>query len=430
MSFRELRNLTELLRALGFPRLVSVENFRQPNFELVASVLYWMVKRYDPEIAVSDIIESENDRVEFLTTVAGVMLAKAKVKLNAKRLYAADGRAVKELLKVATLLFSATRAEAAAKEAADGGAVQSLTSRMKDIKTARALATEITQKGARLHDLLGKERDVKPERDRALAFLDTISSNLDATAEHQHIQKSIFELVAQITDDISSTKRQVDELSADERALDAKISKKQSDLERHEKRLKSLQTVRPAFMDEYEAVERELQRHHDVYLERFRNLDYLQHELESYHATEKESLEEHDRSLRRLQKKLREEELRIMRGEQDLKEAKDGGDGAFSGRRDEPRAGKQAAGKSKSAAKAGKAPGGRVQGSMTGDDGTDSEDIDSDDVSHDSESESVSLAPSSNGASDVDEIEDDGEGSEMSEGEGSQYQSGQSSNEF
>jgi hypothetical protein len=99
------------------------------------------------------------------------------------------------------------------------------------------------------------------------------------------------------------------------------IKKKQTDLERGEKRLKSLQTVRwvqsacwlsisphhtpntmthvrnapcclscscrpllrPAFMDEYEKLEKELQRQYEVYLGRFRNLDYLQHELDLYH---------------------------------------------------------------------------------------------------------------------------------------------------
>ena len=54
MSFRELRNFAEVMRALGYQRLVSVENFRNPNFELVASTLYWMVKRYDPDIHVDD----------------------------------------------------------------------------------------------------------------------------------------------------------------------------------------------------------------------------------------------------------------------------------------------------------------------------------------------------------------------------------------
>ena len=60
---------------------------------------------YDPETHVSDEIDTEDDRVEFLTSVAQAMASKAKIKLNIKRLYAADGRAVKELLKVAEMLY-------------------------------------------------------------------------------------------------------------------------------------------------------------------------------------------------------------------------------------------------------------------------------------------------------------------------------------
>ncbi len=46
--------------------------------------------------------------MKFLQSVAQVMLTKARMKLNIKRLYAADGNAVKELLKLATLLYKAT----------------------------------------------------------------------------------------------------------------------------------------------------------------------------------------------------------------------------------------------------------------------------------------------------------------------------------
>ena len=62
-------------------------------------------RRYDPDTGISDAIETEDDRVEFLTTVTQAMAAKAKIKLNAKRLYAADGHAVKELLKISTMLY-------------------------------------------------------------------------------------------------------------------------------------------------------------------------------------------------------------------------------------------------------------------------------------------------------------------------------------
>jgi Clusterin-associated protein-1 len=45
-------DFTEMMRALGYPRLISVDNFRTPNFELVADILYWMVKRYDPDVSI------------------------------------------------------------------------------------------------------------------------------------------------------------------------------------------------------------------------------------------------------------------------------------------------------------------------------------------------------------------------------------------
>ena len=41
MSYRELRNFCERMRGLGYPRLlISVENFRNANFELVADILF------------------------------------------------------------------------------------------------------------------------------------------------------------------------------------------------------------------------------------------------------------------------------------------------------------------------------------------------------------------------------------------------------
>lgn len=33
------------MRSLGYPRLISLENFRTPNFELVADCLHWLVQR-------------------------------------------------------------------------------------------------------------------------------------------------------------------------------------------------------------------------------------------------------------------------------------------------------------------------------------------------------------------------------------------------
>ena len=42
----ELVDFTEMMRGLGYVRIISMENFRKPNFPLVAEVLVWLVKRY------------------------------------------------------------------------------------------------------------------------------------------------------------------------------------------------------------------------------------------------------------------------------------------------------------------------------------------------------------------------------------------------
>ena len=48
---------------------------------------------------------------------------------------------------------------------------------------------------------------------------------------------------------------------------------------------------RPAFMDEYEKTEDELQKQYDIYLEKFRNLAYLEQQLEDHHRIEQERFE-------------------------------------------------------------------------------------------------------------------------------------------
>ena len=431
MSYRELRNFAEMMRALGYQRLVSVENFRSPNFPLVASTLYWMVQRYDPDIVMSDNIETEEARVHFLTKTAEALLNKANIKLNTKNLYMADGHAVRELLKVAKTLYAANQAQEAYKAGEELPDVPSLGTKSKDIRVARQLAADITDRGARLHDLLGHENDVKQDRQAALRFLDTISSNLDG-GEHAHVRscvlnhrvvlhaidvistqvrRSVEALVERCKEDIESAKKACDEYAADERALDAKIKKKKNELERHEKRLSSLQNVRPAFMDEYEKLEGELQKQYSVYLERFRNLDYLQAELQTYHAADKAEVDEHDRNLKRMQKRLREEELRILRGEQEPV----GSEASKKMMDDQPRPTQARP----------------SQRSQRPRDLDSSEDIDSDEISRDSDSDSVSLAASSGAGSGIDELDDDDWGILLSDdGASSRDFSGSASDDF
>jgi clusterin-associated protein 1 len=107
MSFRELRNFCEIMRGLGYHRNISMENFRDPNFELVADILYWFSMRYDPRADISDDIEDEKDRVIFIRQVCQLFQSKARISLNPKKLYEAQGHAVKEMLKIAQMMYKA-----------------------------------------------------------------------------------------------------------------------------------------------------------------------------------------------------------------------------------------------------------------------------------------------------------------------------------
>jgi len=320
MAYRELRNFCEVMRALGYPRLISIENFRTSNFELVADILFWLVHHYDPDCDISDEIEEEHSRVEFIKSVAKFFLSKSRIKLSMKKLYQADGLAVQEMLKVATLLYQAMNSNQGEDE--DSSLDFGANSKLQSVKSARGLASEITESGAKLYDLLGREKDLREARDKALTFLDNITRNLDSNAEQDYIRKCIRDIMQDQTQSLVTMEKMLADLEKDEQTLDTKIKKKATELERAEKRAKALQTVRPAYMDEYDRLEQELEKMFEAYVLKVRNLSFLEHELEIYHAKDMQRAEEAKKNLEDDRKKIVEAEQRLLRGEQeDIDEA-------------------------------------------------------------------------------------------------------------
>ncbi|KAM8960238.1 clusterin-associated protein 1 isoform 2-T2 [Pelodytes ibericus] len=307
MSYRDLRNFTEMMRALGYPRLISMENFRSPNFPLVSEVLIWLVKRYEPQTDIPVDVETEQDRVFFIKAVAQFMATKAHIKLNTKKLYQADGYAVKELLKITSVLYSAMKTKALENthlgEEETNSFKFDLGSKIADLKMARQLASEITSKGASLYDLLGKEADLREVRAAAIA------RPLEINETEKVLRVSIKEVLEQV----QKMRDYLANGSSDEVTLESKIEKRKQELERNRKRLQTLQSVRPAFMDEYEKIEEELQRQYEIYVEKYRNLCHLEHQLEDHHRMEQERFEESENTLRLMQSKLREEENRLQK---------------------------------------------------------------------------------------------------------------------
>ena len=181
MSYRELRNFTEILRQLGYHRNISIENFRDPNFELVADVLYWFALRYDPKADISDDIDTKEDRVNFIKQICQLFASKARIQLNPKRLYEAQGLAVKEMLKIAQMMNKAMKSTEVYDDDENNTQMMDFntSSKLHNLKAARQMANEITESGSKLFDMLGGEKELRQARMKALEFLDSISRNLD-----------------------------------------------------------------------------------------------------------------------------------------------------------------------------------------------------------------------------------------------------------
>lgn len=61
----------------------------------------------------------------------------------------------------------------------------------------------------------------------------------------------MHEQISTVQENVQNIERMLGNLEKDEKSLEGKIEKRRNELERSEKRLATLQSVRPAYMDEY-----------------------------------------------------------------------------------------------------------------------------------------------------------------------------------
>jgi clusterin-associated protein 1 len=373
------------MRSLGYSRPISVENFRLPNFELVADISLWFAERYDPSCEISDNINEERDRVLFIKSICQLFLTKARIKLNPKKMYEANGYAVKELLKVATMLNKAMNVSGGDEDELVSTMDFNINSKLSNLKQARSLANDITETGAKLYDSLGKENDLRESREKALEFLDSISRNLGSNTEQEYIEKCIRDLVGGQSEQMDEMNNMIEALRQDEKELENKIQRKAADLERTDKRLQGISQVRPEFLDEYEKLEQEIERYYSQYIEKFRNLDYLENQLDVYNQKELEKKKENQKALRKIQEKYKIEEFKTFNEGNE--------DGNIMNEMGSTRTGFNKAG--------------NVVGNLEGDDDDDDEDAEGE-ISEDEDGEPIDL-----GSDDEDDEEIDEEGSDQ-----------------
>ncbi|KAJ3215374.1 Cytochrome b5 domain-containing protein 1 [Dinochytrium kinnereticum] len=222
-------------------------SFRTPNFELVADILHWLVKKYDPNIDISDDVSTEQDRIIFIKSIAMFLPNLTNPNQDSLGLSPLD-----------------------------------ISSKVPQLKACRILASEITEQGSKLHDSLGKELNIRDIRNAVIS----------RPFELKAMESAVHDAITNLSDQISEMKSGLENLASDETNLMAKIEKRRTEFERAEKRLKSLQGVRPAYMDDYEKIEVELVRLYEIYMEKFRNLTYLEQQLDEHNKLEQDKFEQ------------------------------------------------------------------------------------------------------------------------------------------
>lgn len=312
MADQVLVDLSELLQGLQYPHSLSHDSFDPPNFELVAGILCWMVQKLDPNIIIHDDISTRDGKMTLLNGITAELARKLNVDVDSRNLLLADGLAAKELLKVASVFEIAYNLADKVSNSEEDFQPEVI---LKAAEKAQSLVSEIADLSDRLSGALKNESEDSNKRAAALQFLNCVTdTSVNEGAEHDHIESHIARVLESTNAAVERVDKQCKILISNQRGMEEKIRKKTIDLERTSKRLESLKHVRPAYMDEYEQLEEELQVEYDRYVVRLRNVDYLEGELSSFKQEAIERQNKTERSMKRMQKKFREEEMRILNG--------------------------------------------------------------------------------------------------------------------
>lgn len=303
--------LISLLTRLQYPRPISASLFESPNLEVIYAIFCWLVQILDPAIPVQTKAGSDDDRLNLLNGIVSELSTRFDICIDMTQIIPAAGdRAVKELVKVASIIEKALNlAEELSSSSEEDVQVDST---IEATRRARALVDEITEICSRLSNHLEKECDDSKDRTKALHFLNSVLGNNSSARDHCNL---IISRKLDVTNSaIERLDKQCKILISNQRGTEEKIQKKSIDLERSSKRLESLKDVRPAYMDEYEKLEKDLEVEYERYVLRLRNKDYLSGELSSFNQAATEVRKKVERSMKRMQEKFREDELRVLKG--------------------------------------------------------------------------------------------------------------------
>lgn len=303
MSYHELQNFALLMTQIGFPRPISVDSFRKPNFFLVTEILNYTITIVAPNNAIAMDITTQEDRVYFITAVVNILQATLHLKLDSKKIYAAGPEAVRELRKVVQEVATYIGATAiSADKGMSSAASVDLTLHSNALRVA---SSKIVEASTKLLTQLRLHVDDLYQR-----MQQAMSSQPDATSLSAAVQQRIKNLAAEcntLQEEVTTNKREKSK-------LEEQIAQKKQSITHTVDRLDAIRSTKPPFLAELEAMEADLSRLHLEYARKFRSLLFLEGQLRANDVREQQRMVEREKNLRTLQENALREELNNMYG--------------------------------------------------------------------------------------------------------------------
>ncbi|XP_026481590.1 clusterin-associated protein 1 homolog [Ctenocephalides felis] len=234
MSYREIRDFSEHLRILDYPHSTTLPTVNNGGFSALAVLLQWLAGRVETGASIAGDATQESGRVQLIRSAVEFMAVKAGIKLNPRRLYGCGGGAAKELLKVTTMLVSAPKTEEDPYSDNTSSLDMDLMDKVEELRTARSLSSELTNRGATLYDLLEKEKnnkDLRIQHSTRVLELPVVEAGLKAA-------------VNQLKEQLDDNQNALAKAKADSESLANKIQRKETECNRANQRLATLSKVR------------------------------------------------------------------------------------------------------------------------------------------------------------------------------------------
>ncbi|XP_034668725.1 clusterin-associated protein 1 [Drosophila subobscura] len=280
MSFKDVRDLGEQLKLLGFPRVFPLQSLANQHgslasFHIVSELLQWLAGLMEPGTVLSGGVDTEEQRVLLVRSATEFFVTKSAIRLNPRKLYAAAAVTASELQKITRLLIAPSQTEAE-REEEERDQYRSLNQvdigdKMEELRRARELSADLTQRGAALYDLLSKELLHKESR----------QTQAQRPMELLGVERTLKNAIQASQLKLQSSRAQLEAGRVELNALSSKLQRKRAELERTKQRLEALQKIRPAHMAEFEECEKELQALFQRYFLRLHVRDALRSHLEA-----------------------------------------------------------------------------------------------------------------------------------------------------